>query len=164
MLSLIDKTGFRVGSEADTGGKVRAYGASTLTGEHVKIEGDKMHFDFIGKHGVHIEHTIEDKALAGYLRDKAGTGERLFHTSDAQARTYLKSISKDDFKTKDFRTWNGTAKAIEARNGHVAHNEREFAKLQKDVAKAVSAHLGNTPAVALQSYIDPAIWAPARGF
>src|ERR1019366_2295781 len=38
-LSLIMKMGVRPGSETDTGAKVKAYGATTLEGRHVVIDG-----------------------------------------------------------------------------------------------------------------------------
>jgi len=38
-------------------------------------------------------------------------------------------------------------------------NEKEYKKKVKEVAKQVSAKLGNTPTVALQSYISPVVFA-----
>ncbi len=64
VLYLITKTGFRIGGEGDGAARVKAYGASTLMGEHVKVEGDKTTFDFIGKEGVRQLHVVDDPVIA----------------------------------------------------------------------------------------------------
>jgi DNA topoisomerase-1 len=101
-----------------------------------------------------------DATIAGALRERTLTaGQRIVNTDDAAIRDYLHRISGDDFKTKDFRTWHGTSTALTALQGRAQpQGEKEFTKMQRDVAKAVAAHLGNTPAVALKYYIDPAVW------
>lgn len=166
MVSLIAKTGFRVGSERETGGKEKAYGASTLTGKHVSVKGDTLTFKFVGKHGVNIEHTLTDKPLAQFIKPLAGKAGQLFPTAnDAKASAYIKKVSGNShFKTKDFRTWNGTTVAIKTLGDRTAKNEKEMTKLKKDVATVVSKHLGNTPTVALSSYIDPSIWGKAQRY
>lgn len=156
-LYLIYKTGFRVGSDSDTKADKKAFGASTLLKDHIKVSGDEIEFNFVGKKGVSQSHVLQDQALAKYLSSKKSG--RLFNTSDSAVRTYLKSVTKGDFKAKDLRTYHGTAKAIEAINGHpIPTEDKAFTKFQKGVAKVVSAHLGNTPVMALKAYIDPSVW------
>lgn len=159
-LAIIDKTGFRVGGEEDTGGKVKAFGISTLEGQHVKVDGDKVTLTFIGKAGKLNEKEFTDANIAKAIRDKGpAAGTRLFRTDDESIRDYLHKIGGDEFKTKDFRTWHGTATALEALKPiPIPKGDKEFARVQRDVAKAVAAHLGNTPSVALKYYIDPAVW------
>jgi DNA topoisomerase IB len=41
-------------------------------------------------------------------------------------------------------------------------SQKEYKKMVKDVATIVSKQLGNTPTVALQSYIHPAVFAEWR--
>jgi phage-related protein (TIGR01555 family) len=171
MLRLVDKTGFRVGAEGNvavnkkTGEEIKTYGASTLTGKMITVRGDKIHFDFVGKHAVHIEHDLVDKPLADYLRPRAGKAAKLFDTDDKKSLAYIKGATGNThFKTKDFRTWNGTAKAIEAIAGRTAKTEKEFKTIQKDVATKVSQHLHNTPTIALKDYIDPTVWGKVGNF
>ena len=71
---------------------------------------------------------------------------------------YLREISGEEMTAKDFRTWRGTVKAATGlaefgpqpsaakRKRAVAHAMREVAGL-----------LGNTPAVARASYVDPRV-------
>jgi DNA topoisomerase IB len=40
----------------------------------------------------------------------------------------------------------------------------EAKKIKLAVAKAVSDHLGNTPTVAIASYIDPTVWGKLEKF
>ena len=49
-----------------------------------------------------------------------------------------------------------TAAVSLARIGPVA-SERELKRAEKDAMKIVSEHLGNTPAVARRSYVDPRV-------
>jgi DNA topoisomerase IB/N-acetylglutamate synthase-like GNAT family acetyltransferase len=157
---LIGKTGLRVGSDAETGGAVKAHGATTLLGQHVTLLGDKLSLDFVGKKGVQIHKELTDPKLAQYLKGKVKSmGDRLFNTTDSAVRTYLKDITGDQFKVKDFRTWHGTSTALqELKDRPVPKTATEFKRVVSEVAKVVAKHLGNTPAVAKSAYIDPAVW------
>jgi len=159
ILRLIDRTGFRPGSMAETGATTQAYGASTLQAEHVKISGSRLEFNFIGKKGVKIHKVLDDAELAKLLRPRVAKGGALFDTASTRLRRYVKKIA-GDFKVKDFRTWNGTARALEEVAARpIPTTAAEFATVQKEVVESVASHLGNTPAVAKGSYIDPAVWS-----
>lgn len=156
----IDKTGFRIGGD-ERGGDKQAYGASTLEQRHVKVDGDKVAFRFVGKKGVDISKTVHDAQLASVIKEHM-TGDRkarLFDVSQGDVRGYLHERA-GDFNVKDLRTYHGTAKALETVNKMpVPKGDKALKKAQREVAKTVARHLGNTPAVALKSYIDPAVWS-----
>lgn len=163
VLYLVYKSGFRIGSDTETGAKEQAYGASTLTGRHVSVSGgNRTSFDFIGKKGVKITKTITDKTLAEFMAAKIRTlraNDPVFSTTDSQARAYLKRITGKDYKVKDFRTWNGTQRALAELNKYSApKTAKEARSIKTAVAKAVADHLGNTPDVAVKSYIAPEVW------
>ena len=83
----------------------------------------------------------------------------MFAATDADVRDYLHDRG-GDFKVKDLRTWHGTNKALETiAKMPVPKSEAAFKKAQREVSVAVAKHLGNTPAVAKSSYIDPAVWS-----
>jgi DNA topoisomerase-1 len=162
VVKLIALTGFRIGSERDTGADKQAYGASTLKPEHVKVKGNDITFAFTGKKGVEQGKTITDAGLAKYIRSRRGQ-EKLFNASPMAIRSYLKSRGGTEFKPKDFRTWNGTNAALKVISTMpVPKNEKEFARQRLEVGKAVAKHLGNTPIVALAAYIDPAVFGQWR--
>lgn len=155
---LIAETGFRIGSTDDTGATIKAFGATTLLGSHVKVTGDTVKFSFTGKKGVEIEKELRHSALAKYLGDKSTSGP-LFKTTDESVRAYFKSKAGDAFKVKDFRTWHATLLAIkEVMLPPPPTNQKEFAAKRMGVARKVAAFLGNTPTVALASYIDPSVF------
>jgi DNA topoisomerase-1 len=156
------KTGIRPGGEEDTKAKVKAYGATTLETQHVKIKGGRVFLDFIGKKGVHQSIPIDDDYLAAFLRGRArrGAGERIFDVDSIKLLSYTSSLDGGGFKTKDFRTLIGTKTAINEikSTDKKPSNEKEYKKMVMNVAKRVSEKLGNTPSVALKVYIHPIVW------
>ena len=161
-LLLIRKMGFRIGSETDTKTEHKALGATTLTADNVHIKDDDVTFDFIGKKGVRIQQHVKDAGLAKLLAPRVAKGGKLFDTSDAATRDYLHSID-GVFKPKDFRTLKAAELALGAiKSLPEPANEKQFKKLRSEVAKVVAAKLGNTPSVALKSYIPPEIFLPWR--
>jgi DNA topoisomerase IB len=103
VLRLVDKTGFRVGSDRDTGAEKQAYGATTLLGKHIKTKGGKTFAQFTGKKGVAIKQEITDPAIAADLQKRAAAGGKLFNTTDSKVRDYFHTIAPG-FKVKDLRT------------------------------------------------------------
>ena len=103
-----------------------------------------------------------DKGVADMLRPRVAAGGQLFDTNDGKVRDYLQSIpGAENFKTKDFRTWNGTNTAIKTiAKMDAPTTEAEYKTARLIVGDAVSKHLGNTRTVALKSYIDPIVWKP----
>lgn len=159
-LRLIDRTGIRIGSDAETGGKHKAYGATTLLGKHVIMSGGQIKLEFEGKHGKKNTRDFYDKKLSEYIKSKnLGPEDRVFSTSDSRVREVMKEVGGQDFSPKDFRTWHGTRVALETlKDQPKPKTEAEAKKLKAEVAKKVSEFLSNTPAVALESYIDPKVF------
>jgi len=73
---------------------------------------------------------------------------------------HLKSLIGDSFSAKNFRTWNGTLLAAVAlgRCEKDCGSERARRKAIRQATTDVSQVLGNTPAVARGSYIDPRVF------
>lgn len=163
-LDLVMKTGIRPGSDKDTKAKKKAYGATTLEARHVVVD-KRGHatLQFTGKKGVEQKISIDDAALAKELKRRKQAAPsataRLYDTSESSLSTYTKSLDGGGFHTKDMRTLLGTITAASAVASLKApKNESEFKKAVKQVAVIVSGKLGNTPTIALQSYINPAVF------
>lgn len=177
-LRLMHRTGFRNGGDdAQTAirqkgpdgkpvvvGHQKTYGASTLLTSHAKVDGDRVHFDFIGKEGVRQRHTVQDPLIARHVRTRQALGkETLFDTTDAKNRAYLKQTTGGDFKVHDLRTHHATAtalvvvKKIDGR-GEAPKTAKELSAAQMRVARVVSRRLGNQPEQALKNYIDPTVF------
>lgn len=158
---LVASTGLRPGSERDTLADKQAYGATTLEARHVVTTGKSVSLKFVGKKGVDINIPITNEAVAKELRTRAATrkpGEKLFSANNNR----VLSLVHDTIgaRTKDLRTLMAvkTARALVNENTKRASTMKEFKQRVKAIATTVSAQLGNTPAVALQSYIDPRIF------
>lgn len=166
-LQLIMETGIRPGSDTDTLAKVKAYGATTLEGRHVVETEDGVRLQFTGKKGVSLDIPVRDPALSRMLIERARTAGpegRIFPaTNHAALLAHTHSLDGGSFKTKDFRTLLGTRTALdEIARAEAPHSESAYRKAVMAVAKKVSGVLGNTPTVALQSYINPAVFAQWR--
>jgi DNA topoisomerase I len=161
-LGLVMAMGIRPGSDRDTKAAKKAYGATTLEGQHVVTEGDTTYLRYTGKKGVALNLPVP-KAWAKAIQeraDKAGPSGRLFGgVTDAMLRDHVHTLDGGGFKTKDFRTHLGTSTAAElVETMEVPKTQAEYRKAVMEVAKKVSTVLGNTPVIALQSYINPSVF------
>ena len=165
---LINLAWFRVGSDryARTS---RTHGVTTLTRRHVTVRGTRVTFRFRAKHRVQVRTTVVDTELAQAIRellDQPG-GARLFRyerngescmLTGAVLNDYIREHMGEEFTAKDFRTWGGTLTAAIALAEHgVAETDAEAKKTVANVMRTVGERLGNTPTVARNSYVSPAV-------
>ncbi|AEV83612.1 DNA topoisomerase [Actinoplanes sp. SE50] len=171
VVRLLDLGMFRVGGDQYAAREQDpSYGLSTLRPEHVRSRGGETRLEFAGKSGVEHRRTVEDGEVAAVLtalKRRRRDMPRLFGYWDPSARRwqdvkadmindYLREISGAEMTAKDFRTWHGTVTA--AAELAAAGPQPTEAKRRKVVARAmreVADQLGNTPAVARASYVDP---------
>lgn len=166
-LLLIRRLGMRPGSNRDTGADKQAHGATNLLARHVTVDGERVRFDFTGKKGVRIQLETTDPLIAAVMRDRLGRrgpDDPLFATSEARTREYMRSTGvPGEFLLKDLRTVRANTVAlreVKARGEAVPKSKAEFQRWRKQVAERVAAQLGNTPALALSSYINPTVFTP----
>jgi DNA topoisomerase IB len=160
VLYLITKMGFRIGGGPEDAGKHPSFGASTLTSDHIKIEGNTVHFDFPGKHGVRQEHSIEDAKIAKMFKGAKGNPGKLFKTNPKKIHKYLDGLSENHFKVHDFRTYVATSTALKEVSTIETKpkTKKEYDKLVLEVCTTVAAKLGNAPEMARDSYVDPTVF------
>ena len=162
-LALVMSTGIRPGSDSDTRAEEQAFGATTLEGRHVHQENGKVSLRFVGKKG---DIPVAEARLAKMLvarAERAGSGGRLFPAASAgRLLSHVREIG-GDFKTKDFRTLLGTRIADQAvRAVERPRTMTAYKRAVRQVAQQVAQKLGNTPTVALQSYIAPEVFSRWR--
>jgi DNA topoisomerase IB len=170
-LHLLDRGYFRAGGEQYTE-ENESYGLATLLCEHVTVRGDVVAFDYPGKSGVQRTIEVDDADVARIVRARlrgVGCGERLLvhqnrgqwtelHADDLNAR--FKEVVGEEYSVKDLRTWHGTVLAAEAfADADPPVNEKVIKRVLPAVMKEVAEALGNTPAVARGSYVDPRVVA-----
>lgn len=166
---LLDSAHLRVGNEqyaAEHGSR----GLSTLDCADASVHGDTVELRFAGKGGVEWSSDTADAELAAAVRSlkHRGAGERLLAWNDggqwhplhaSEINDYVKQCTTGDFTAKDFRTLNGTIAAattlatIGCRDSPTGRK-----KAMRAAVLATSELLGNTPAIAKGSYIDPRVF------
>ncbi|MEM1328445.1 MAG: DNA topoisomerase IB [Bacteroidota bacterium] len=170
MVRLLDSAYFRPGSPRYTE-ENETYGLTTLRSRHLTIEEDELIFEYVGKSGKEQERHVEDRRLAKVIQELDDIpGYRIFkyfdESGDKQTveshdlNEYIKEVMGEDFSAKDFRTWAGTMiAAIALDELGICEPEAQEAmnKRIREAVNRVAEHLGNTPAVARNSYIDPRI-------
>jgi len=167
---MLDLGFFRVGSESYAAGN-GSFGLATIRKDHVRIAGDDVVFDYPAKSGQRRVQAIADpdvRAVVSALKRRRGgpdellayrSGRRWVHVRSEDVNDYLKDRAGASVSAKDFRTWNGTVLAAVAL---ARRTDRPSSKTGRRRAAAaavreVAVFLGNTPAVARRSYIDPRV-------
>jgi DNA topoisomerase I len=170
---MLDRGFFRVGGE-DYAAENDSYGLATIQKRHVRLLDDStIRFDYPAKSGQRRVQSIVDPAvydIVAQLKRRRGGGEDLLAYKDggrwhdiksADVNAYIKDVTGGDFSAKDFRTWNATvlaaiALAVSGPQARASITSRKRAKAR--AVKEVARYLGNTPAIARASYIDPRIF------
>ena len=165
---LLDRGFFRIGGE-DYAVENETYGLATMRREHVTVRGDLLTFDYPAKTGKRRVQSVVDADLAalvtGLLRRRGGGEELLAHkrgarwvdVRSADINAYLKAASGHDASAKDFRTWGATVLAAVALAVADAPSATARRGAVRRAVEEVALYLGNTPAIARKSYIDPRI-------
>ncbi|MBX7450841.1 DNA topoisomerase IB [Mycolicibacterium sp. 3033] len=169
-LQLLDRGYFRAGGE-QSAEEFEHYGLATLLCKHVTVKKDAVEFDYPAKHGVQRTVEIDDpevvRAVRSLMRRTERTERLLVCRSgnsdwvDVKAddlNTRFKEIVGQEFTVKDLRTWHGTVLAAAAFAAAKPPTSKTMIKRETAaVMKEVSGELGNTPAVARSSYVDPRV-------
>jgi DNA topoisomerase I len=148
-----------------------SYGLATLGKRHVRAVHGELRFDYPGKGNQRRVVTIGDAQVADVVRAlkrRRGGGPELLAYKDSRRRwvdvrssdinDYLQRALGPEFSAKDFRTWTATVLAAVALAAEEdVETERQRRKAVMRVVRRVALVLGNTPAVARGSYVDPRV-------
>jgi DNA topoisomerase IB len=168
---LLDRGFFRVGGE-DYAVTNKSYGLATMLKRHVSLRGDVLLFDYPAKSGKRRVQAVVDPLVAdaiAQLKARRGGGPELLaykagrrwqDVRSEDINEYLKDATGEDVSAKDFRTWGATVLAAVALavSGEVADTKTGRKRAISRAVKEVAHYLGNTPAVARASYIDPRVF------
>jgi DNA topoisomerase IB len=170
---LLDVGCFRIGGEEYAAGNEATFGLATLRREHVALVRGAVRFCYPAKGG--LQRTLDvgqddvRAVVRALLNRDPGQAELLAYRNgsawcdvrSADINTYLREVSGIDISAKDFRTWNGTVLAavvlavdeLEAAGRSATARRRAVGRAMREVSE----YLGNTPAVAKASYVDPRV-------
>jgi DNA topoisomerase IB len=168
-LRMLDYGVFRTGNSEyaeDNGSR----GAATLLRDDVRVRKGKVVFDFVAKGGIERVIELDDDRLVDAVsslkrsrhdeprllvyRDRDG-----YHGIDAtMINARFQELVGDDFTVKDLRTWTATVHAaVRLAQADPPTTKKALNAAIKDMLAEVADHLGNTPAVARSSYVDPRV-------
>ena len=172
-VQLIDLGFFRPGGEeyaAENG----SFGLATIRRDHVAVSRGQITFTYNGKSARQQEQAVAEDQVCSVVhslkRRRGGDGgddgrllayrrgSHWHHVTAADINDYLREVSGRDFTAKDFRTWHATVLA--AVGLAVSENAATPAARRRAISRVcreVAGYLGNTPAVARASYIDPRV-------
>jgi DNA topoisomerase-1 len=168
IVRLLELTLIRVGNE-EYARLNRSFGLTTMRDRHAHATRTGVRFRFRGKSGQLHEVGIRDRRLARLIRRcQELPGQELFQYVDEDGEVgdirsedvngYLRDAAGADVTAKDFRTWAGTVSAYRALRGEEPPATTRAAR--KTIVRAMretAERLGNTPAVARQAYVHPAV-------
>ena len=170
---LLDVGLFRVGSEAYAEDD-HGVGLATVRKDHVTLRGDGIVFDYPGQRWHQARSgdrgSAERRARAtAQTPPRGGPPELLAYRagrrwvglrSERHQRIPEASTSGEEFSAKDFRTWNATVLAAVSVGADAPGAATKTARKRAidRAVRGVSEMLGNTPAVARRSYIDPRVF------
>ena len=151
-------------------------GLTTLERRDASVEASIVTLSFPGKSGKRAYLEIDDADLADVVgvlaqgRPRSSLlayrkGSRRVPLKPSEVNDHVRSLTGGAFTAKDFRTLHGTIVAAEAlARIDAPTTERERKAAERLAVNATSEALGNTPAVARASYIDPRVFTRfARG-
>jgi DNA topoisomerase-1 len=175
---MLDLGVFRAGGEEYAPGdddEDGTFGLATLRREHVTLKRGAVLFSYPAKGGVPRAVALKDpllhKMVNSLLRRRGGGDDLLVYRNGRSAwhdvraedlNAAVKELAGEEYTCKDLRTWNATVLAAVTlaagtAEGGVPKSERTRKRVVNQAVKQVSEHLGNTPAVARSSYIDPRV-------
>ena len=168
IVRLLELTLIRVGNE-EYARLNRSFGLTTMRDRHARATSTGVRFRFRGKSGHLHEVGIQDRRLARLVRRCQDLpGQELFQYVDDDGEPgdirsddvneYLRAAAGTEVTAKDFRTWAGTVSAFRALRGEeppasTRAARQTIVRAMRDTAE----RLGNTPAVARQAYVHPAV-------
>lgn len=150
---LIINLNLRVGDEKDPG-EADTVGAITLRPEHVKIDGETLHFDFLGKDAVRWTKDVKapPAVIENIRRYSNSCKEYLFEGIDSGKVSRFFSEKMEGLTAKVFRTWRCTKTVEEslekckAKKEDPEHLKKFCAKMANLDAAKVANHKRKVPA------------------
>jgi DNA topoisomerase I len=167
MLIIVKAVHMRVGKEcyAQTN---KSYGISSLKKNHVKIELDKISFDFKGKSNKRLHYSMINNHVAKHINELLRLpDEKLFQyydndnnlrrVTDTDLNQYIQQKMGNQFTCKDFRTYAANNYFIESilreTNNRLPKDGKTIKKNILLALKRTAYYLKHTKAISKKSYV-----------
>ena len=172
VLYIVEHCNFRIGNEFYAN-KYKTYGTTTLQNKHLTLNGNKLHFKFVGKKGVVNECWIDNRHVVELMSklmkdskdyifeyDDMDNKRQLITANDVNE--YLKTYD-ENLTVKMYRTWKANYIFLQElikfyKNVDKKEVNRVDAKKNAmDILKKIAFMLHNTPEVSKKSYMNNGI-------
>ncbi len=167
---LLDLGYFRIGNDVYTD-ENGSFGLTTLERRHVRRQRGRLVFDFVGKSGVEHRVEIDDRPVIDaieVMRRRRSSDPQLVAFKNGRGwrsiapdlvNDYVRECTACEATAKDFRTWHATvlAAAALAESDEPGESKASRKRAVVGAMKEVAEFLGNTPALARSSYVDPRV-------
>jgi DNA topoisomerase-1 len=168
VVRLLDETLIRVGNDEYATAN-QSYGLTTISSDHVDIDGREVRFTFVGKGGIDHEVAVHDARLARLVkRCHELDGQELFawrapdgrivDVASNDVNEWLRGRMGDSVSAKDFRTWGATVAVAETlADAGPPSSEADARRQVLDAIDEAADLLGNTRDVCRTSYVHPRV-------
>lgn len=163
-VAVLDRTLVRVGNREYVVDN-ESYGLTTLTCQHVEVDGKHVHLEFDTKGGAECQLVFQDRRIA-YLVAQCQDldGQTLFSYVTPEGRSasitssdvnkYLTGTLGGPFTAKDFRTWGASSLVV----GELARSRVGDPALKvKEAIDAAATQLGNSWQICRDAYVHPLV-------
>jgi DNA topoisomerase I len=162
-VAVLDRTLIRVGNRRYAADN-RSYGLTTLSCEHIQVDGRHVHIELAGNGGAEHKLAFEDYRLAKLMsRCQDLSGQTLFSYQDqtgaptsitsSDVNDYLSHNLEGPFTAKDLRTWGASSLVA----GELGQRGSEVEDALDNALEVAAERLGNSPAVCRDSFVHPRV-------
>ncbi len=159
IIAIMDKTGERIGNESSSA--AGHFGITFFRKKHIKIEGNKVTLNYVGKSGVKHETYFSDEDIARHLKKaiENSTGYFVFTTSDGRRirpERVNKFLSAFKISAKDIRGYNANKWILEKLKNVEIEEEENKRKVQLNkIITAVALKVGHGRGTLKMHYMIP---------
>ncbi|WP_116108299.1 DNA topoisomerase IB [Lewinella sp. IMCC34191] len=169
-IAMMDETGMRVGNSSyrKRNGTI---GLTTLRRKHVELDDTGFHFEYTGKSGIERAVDLTDPTLVNLITNISelpgyevfrfrGDDGKMHNLDSSDVNEMVQQLLGPRFSSKYFRTWAGTAAAVDAYWELQEENDGGLPERPDlRVVERVAEFLGNTVSVCRKYYIHPSVLA-----
>jgi len=137
------------------------FGVTQFKNKHIKVVGNRVILDYVGKSGVEQEKSFVDESCSTMIKDLLSRRNQFIFTTNEgfvikpdRVNRYLSNFNA---KSKDIRGFNANRLMVMELNRIGKTEEKQRAKVFNSSLRKISAKVGHTPATLRTHYLLPEI-------
>jgi len=137
------------------------FGVTQFKNKHIKVVGNRVILDYVGKSGVEQEKSFVDESCSTMIKDLLSRRNQFIFTTNEgfviKADRVNRYLSNFNAKSKDIRGFNANRLMVMELNRIGKTEEKQRAKVFNSSLRKISAKVGHTPATLRTHYLLPEI-------